>query len=35
MGKVTGKGKHIVKVGNYPHKTVVSKQAIMRRGAHK
>ena len=29
--KLTGKGKHIVKVGNHQHTNVISKPAIMRR----
>ena len=31
MEKLTGKGKHIVKVGNHQHTNVISKPAIMRR----
>ena len=31
MGKLTGKGKHTVMVGNHPHTNMVSKPAIMRR----
>ena len=34
MGKLTGNGKHTVKVGNHPH-TNISKQVIMRRGEYK
>ena len=32
MEKLTCKGKHIVKVGNYPYTNMTSKPAIMRRG---
>ena len=35
MGKLTGKDKHIVKVGNHQHTNVISKPAIMRRGEYK
>ena len=35
MGKLTGKGKHTVKVGNHPHTNMISKPAIMRRGEYK
>ena len=34
MEKLTGKGKHTLKVGNHPH-TNISKPSIMRRGEHK
>ena len=34
MGKLTGKGKHKVVVGNHPH-TTISKSATMRRGEYK
>ena len=30
MGKLTGKGKHIVKVGNHQHTNVISKPPIIR-----
>ena len=30
MGKLISKGKHIVKVGNHPHKNMISKPIIMR-----
>ena len=35
MEKLTGKGKHTVKVGNNLHKNMRSKPAIVRRGEHK
>ena len=35
MGKLTSKGKHTVKVGNHQHKNMISKPAIVRRGAYK
>ena len=35
MEKLTGKGKHTVKVGNNPHTNMISRPAIMRRGEHK
>ena len=35
MEKLTGKGKHKVKVGNHLHKYKISKQAIVRRGEYK
>ena len=35
MGKLTGKGKHTVKVGNYPHINMTSKPAIMSRRENK
>ena len=35
MGKLTSKGKHIVKAGNHPHTNMISKPAIMRRGEYK
>ena len=35
MGKLTGKGKHKVKVGNYPHTNMISKPATVRRGEYK
>ena len=31
MEKLTGKGKHTVKVGSQPHTNMMSKSAIMRR----
>ena len=34
MEKLTGKGKHTVKVGNHLHTNMISKPAIMRRGEH-
>ena len=30
MGKLTSKGKHAVKVGNHPHKNIISKPVIVR-----
>ena len=35
MEKLTGKRKHTVKAGNYPHTNMISKQATMRRGERK
>ena len=35
MEKLTGKGKHTVKVGNHPHTNMISKPAIVRRGEYK
>ena len=35
MGKLTGKGKHTVKVGNHPHTNIISKPAVMRRSEYK
>ena len=35
MGKLTGKGKHIVKSVNHPHTNMISKQATMRRREYK
>ena len=35
MGKLTGKGKHTIKVGNHPHTNMISKLAIVRRGEYK
>ena len=35
MGKLTSKGKHTAKVGNYPHTIMISKPTIMRRGEYK
>ena len=35
MGKLTSKGKHTAKVGNYPHTIMISKTTIMRRGEYK
>ena len=35
MEKFTSKGKHTVKVENHPHKNMISKPAIMRRGEYK
>ena len=35
MGKLTGKGKHTVKLGNHPHTNVISKPATMRRRGYK
>ena len=35
MGKLTGKGKHIVKVENHPHTNMISKPAIVRREEYK
>ena len=35
MGKFTSKGKHTAKVGNHPHKNMISKPAIVRRGQYK
>ena len=31
MGKLTSKGKHMVKVGNHSHTNMISKLATMRR----
>ena len=31
MEKLTGKGKYIVKVGNHPHRNIISKQGTVRR----
>ena len=31
MGKLTGKGKCTVRVGNHPHTNMISKPAIVRR----
>ena len=30
MGKLTGKGKHTVKVGNHPYTNMISKSTIVR-----
>ena len=35
MGKLTCKGKHTVKVGNYPRRNIMSKSAIIKRGEYK
>ena len=35
MGKLTGKGKHTVNVGNHPHTNIISKPAIIRGGEYK
>ena len=35
MGKLTGKGKQMVKVGNYPHTNMISKPVIVRGGKYK
>ena len=35
MGKLTGKGKHTVQVGNDLHTNMISKPAVMRRGEYK
>ena len=35
MEKLTGKDKHTVNVGNYPHTNTISKPAIMRRREYK
>ena len=35
MGKLTGKGKHTVKVGNHPHTNMISTPAIVRKGEYK
>ena len=35
MGKLTSKGKHIVKVGNDPHTNMVSKPVVMEVGEYK
>ena len=35
MEKLTGKGKHMVKVGNHLHTNRISKPAIVRKGEHK
>ena len=35
MGKFASKGKHTVKVGNHPHRKIISKLAIIRRGGYK
>ena len=35
MGKLTGKGKNIVKVGNHSHTDITSKPVIMREGEYK
>ena len=35
MGKLTSKGEHTVKVGNHPHKNVISKPVIVREGDYK
>ena len=34
MGKLTGKSKHTVKVGNHPHTHMIPKPATMRRGEY-
>ena len=35
MGKLTGKGKHTVKVGNHPQTNMISKTATVSRGEYK
>ena len=35
MGKLTRKGKRTVKVGNHPHRNMISKSVIMRGGEYK
>ena len=35
MGKLTGKGKHTVKLGNHPYTNMMSKPGIMRRREYK
>lgn len=35
MGKLIGKDKHTVNVQNQPHRNMISKQAIVRRGEYK
>ena len=35
MGKLTSKGKHTEKVGNHPHKNIISKPVIVRGGEYK
>ena len=35
MGKLTGKGRHTVKVGKHPHANLISKRVIMRGGEDK
>ena len=35
MEKLIGKGKHTVKVGNYLHTSMISKQGIVRKGEDK
>ena len=35
MGKLTGKGKHTVKVGNHPHTNMKSNPVIMKGGKYK
>ena len=35
MGKLTGKVKQTVKVGNHPYSNMISKPAIMRKGEYK
>ena len=35
MEKLTGKGKHRVKVGSHPHTNMISKPAVVRRGEYK
>ena len=35
MRKLTGQGKHTVKVGNHPHTNMISKAVIMRGREHK
>ena len=35
MGKLTGKGKHTLKVGNHPLTNMITKPAMVRRGEYK
>ena len=35
MGKLTSKGKHIVKEGNHPHTNIISKSAIVEKRRYK
>ena len=35
MTRLTSKGIHMVKVGNYPHKNMLPKSEIVRRGGYK
>ena len=35
MGKLTRKGKHMVKVGNHPRTNIISKPVIVRGGGYK
>ena len=35
MGKLTGKDKHTIKVGNHPHANISSKPVMVREGEYK